>query len=186
VAVDCSGLTETLFESELFGYERGAFTGAAARKAGLVETAKGGTLFLDEIGDVPLATQVKLLRLIESGTYRRAGGAETLQADFRLVAATHKPLRDMAAKRRFARTCTTGSARFRPTFHRCATGAKTYRFWSSRRLRAARASPASAFEARHAGQLSCGAGIARRCGFRGLCEPLQGITQGTGCRAWDE
>lgn len=92
VVVDCSGLTETLFESELFGHERGAFTGANSRKKGLVETAQGGTLFLDEIGDVPLAMQVKLLRLIESGTYRRVGGLDTLQADFRLVAATHKPL----------------------------------------------------------------------------------------------
>jgi transcriptional regulator with PAS, ATPase and Fis domain len=101
VVVDCSGLTETLFESELFGYERGAFTGATARKAGLVETAKGGTLFLDEIGDVPLPMQVKLLRLIESGTYRRVGGVEMLQADFRLVAATHKRLRDMAVNKQF-------------------------------------------------------------------------------------
>jgi len=71
VVVDCSGVTENLFESELFGYERGAFTGAHSRKKGLVETASGGTLFLDEIGDVPLAMQVKLLRLIESGTLRR-------------------------------------------------------------------------------------------------------------------
>jgi transcriptional regulator with PAS, ATPase and Fis domain len=101
VVVDCSGLTETLFESELFGYERGAFTGATQRKPGLVETAKGGTLFLDEIGDVPLSMQVKLLRLIESGAYRRVGGIETLQADFRLVAATHKPLREMVASKLF-------------------------------------------------------------------------------------
>lgn len=101
VVVDCSGLTETLFESELFGYERGAFTGASQRKPGLVETAKGGTLFLDEIGDVPLGMQVKLLRLIESGTYRRVGGIESLQADFRLVAATHKPLRQMVEQRLF-------------------------------------------------------------------------------------
>lgn len=101
VVVDCSGLTETLFESELFGHEKGAFTGATARKPGLVETAQGGTLFLDEIGDVPLAMQVKLLRLIESGTYRRVGGVETLHADFRLVAATHKPLEKMMAKGEF-------------------------------------------------------------------------------------
>ncbi|MCS0608212.1 sigma 54-interacting transcriptional regulator [Massilia solisilvae] len=101
VVVDCSGLTETLFESELFGYEKGAFTGAQARKHGLVETARGGTLFLDEIGDVPLGMQVKLLRLIESGTYRRVGGLETLHSDFRLVAATHKPLADMVADGRF-------------------------------------------------------------------------------------
>jgi transcriptional regulator with PAS, ATPase and Fis domain len=103
VVVDCSGLTETLFESELFGYEKGAFTGATARKKGLVETAAGGTLFLDEMGDVPLAMQVKLLRLIESGTYRRVGGVDTLQADFRLVAATHKPLAEMVADGRFRR-----------------------------------------------------------------------------------
>jgi PAS domain-containing protein len=90
VVVDCSGLTETLFESELFGYEKGAFTGATARKPGLVETAKGGTLFLDEMGDVPLSMQVKLLRLIETGTFRRVGAVESQQADFRLVAATHK------------------------------------------------------------------------------------------------
>jgi len=101
VVVDCSGLTETLFESELFGYERGAFTGAVARKQGLVETAHGGTLFLDEIGDVPLGMQVKLLRLIETGSYRRVGGIEARHADFRLVAATHKPLAQMVADGRF-------------------------------------------------------------------------------------
>ncbi|MGZ8287715.1 MAG: sigma-54 interaction domain-containing protein [Telluria sp.] len=95
VVVDCSGLTETLFESELFGHEKGAFTGATARKPGLVETAQGGTLFLDEIGDVPLGMQVKLLRLIESGTYRRVGSIETQHANFRLVAATHKSLEKM-------------------------------------------------------------------------------------------
>jgi transcriptional regulator with PAS, ATPase and Fis domain len=101
VVVDCSGLSETLFESELFGYEKGAFTGAASRKHGLVETAHGGTLFLDEIGDVPLGMQVKLLRLIETGTFRRVGGIETQHADFRLVAATHKPLQAMVADGRF-------------------------------------------------------------------------------------
>lgn len=101
VVVDCSGLPETLFESELFGYEKGAFTGAQHRKKGLIETAAGGTLFLDEIGDVPLSMQVKLLRLIESGTFRRVGATETQQADFRLVAATHKPLQEMVAEGRF-------------------------------------------------------------------------------------
>jgi len=101
VVVDCSGLTETLFESELFGYEKGAFTGAHARKKGLVETAEGGTLFLDEMGDVPLSMQVKLLRLIESGTFRRVGSVETHKADFRLVAATHKPLQQMVVDGRF-------------------------------------------------------------------------------------
>ena len=101
VVVDCSGLTETLFESELFGHEKGAFTGATSRKPGLVDTAQGGTLFLDEIGDVPLSMQVKLLRLIESGTYRRVGSVETQHANFRLVAATHKSLENMMARGEF-------------------------------------------------------------------------------------
>jgi transcriptional regulator with PAS, ATPase and Fis domain len=101
VVVDCSGFTETLFESELFGYEKGAFTGAHTRKTGLVETADGGSLFLDEMGDVPLPMQVKLLRLIESGTFRRVGSVETRKANFRLIAATHKPLVHMLADGRF-------------------------------------------------------------------------------------
>jgi len=101
VAVDCSGLTETLFESELFGHEKGAFTGATARKLGLVEAASGGTLFLDEVGDIPLAQQVKLLRLIESSSYRRVGGVMPLRADFRLVAATHRDLRRMVLEGSF-------------------------------------------------------------------------------------
>ncbi len=101
VAIDCSGLPETLFESELFGHEKGAFTGAASRKLGLVEAAAGGTLFVDEVGDIPLALQVKLLRLLETGTFRRVGGAELRRADFRLVSATHRPLRRMAANGEF-------------------------------------------------------------------------------------
>ncbi len=103
VAVDCSGLTETLFESELFGYEKGAFTGATHRKIGLVEAASGGTLFLDEIGDMPLFLQVKLLRLLETGTYRRVGSVETLRADFRLVCATHRDLSAMVDNESFRR-----------------------------------------------------------------------------------
>jgi DNA-binding NtrC family response regulator len=103
VVVECSGLTESLFESELFGHERGAFTGAHARKVGLVESADRGTLFLDEIGDVPLSLQVKLLRLLETGTYRRVGSAESRQADFRLVTATHGDLYGMVARGQFRR-----------------------------------------------------------------------------------
>jgi transcriptional regulator with PAS, ATPase and Fis domain len=101
VAVDCSGLTESLFESELFGYEKGAFTGATQRKYGLVESASGGTLFLDEVGDIPLSLQVKLLRLLETGTYRRVGGIEPLRADFRLVSATHRNLKKMVEQESF-------------------------------------------------------------------------------------
>lgn len=103
VAVDCAGMTETLFESELFGYEKGAFTGATHRKQGLVEAAAGGTLFLDEIGELPLSLQVKLLRLLETGTYRRVGGLDWLPADFRLVAATHRDLRAMVQAETFRR-----------------------------------------------------------------------------------
>ncbi len=103
VPVDCSGMTESLFESELFGYEKGAFTGAGQRKTGLVEAAAGGTLFLDELGDIPLHLQVKLLRLLETGTYRRVGGVELLHADFRLVAATHRNLAAMVESGEFRR-----------------------------------------------------------------------------------
>jgi len=92
VPVDCSGLAETLVESELFGHEKGSFTGALARKTGLVEAAAGGTLFLDEVGDIPLGLQVKLLRLLETGTFRRVGGIEPQHTSFRLIAATHRDL----------------------------------------------------------------------------------------------
>ena len=95
IAVDCSGLTESLFESELFGHEKGAFTGAQARKIGLVEAAGGGTLFLDETGDIPKNLQTKLLRLLETGSFRRVGGVDSLKADFRLITATHRNLREM-------------------------------------------------------------------------------------------
>jgi DNA-binding NtrC family response regulator len=101
VAVDCSGFAETLFESELFGHERGAFTGALTRKSGLVEIAAGGTLFLDEVGDIPLGLQVKLLRLLETGAFRRVGGVEPLHASFRLIAATHRDLGRMVREERF-------------------------------------------------------------------------------------
>ncbi|WP_127806777.1 sigma 54-interacting transcriptional regulator [Hydrogenophaga sp. NH-16] len=101
VPVDCSSLPETLFESELFGHERGAFTGAATAKGGLVEAASGGTLFLDEVGDIPLAMQVKLLRLLETGMYRRVGSTEPRHADIRVVSATHRDLDRMMAEGRF-------------------------------------------------------------------------------------
>lgn len=101
VAVDCSSLPETLFESELFGHERGAFTGATTAKAGLIEAASGGTLFIDEVGDIPLSMQVKLLRLLETGTYRRVGSTELRRADIRVVSATHRDLDQMVSEGRF-------------------------------------------------------------------------------------
>ena len=98
VVVECASLTESLFESELFGHEKGAFTGASSAKPGLVESADGGTLFLDEVGDIPLSMQVKLLRLLESGCYRRVGGNDLRHTDLRVVSATHRDLRRMVAE----------------------------------------------------------------------------------------
>jgi Nif-specific regulatory protein len=92
VKVSCGALPDTLIESELFGYEKGAFTGADARKKGRFELAEGGTLFLDEIGDVQISTQVKLLRVLQEREFERLGGHETLKADVRLIAATNKDL----------------------------------------------------------------------------------------------
>lgn len=97
VVVECASLAESLFESELFGHERGAFTGATHAKPGLVEAASGGTLFLDEVGDIPLTMQVKLLRLLEEGTYRRVGSTELRRVDVRIIAATHRNLLQMVA-----------------------------------------------------------------------------------------
>jgi len=92
VKVSCAALPDSLIESELFGYEKGAFTGADARKKGRFELAEGGTLFLDEIGDVNLATQVKLLRVLQQREFERVGGTETVKANVRLIAATNKDL----------------------------------------------------------------------------------------------
>lgn len=92
VAVDCCTLQEKLFESELFGHEKGAFTGADRQKPGLIEAAEGGTLFLDEIGEIEPALQAKLLRVLETGQYRRVGGIKDLQSHARIVAATNRDL----------------------------------------------------------------------------------------------
>jgi two-component system response regulator AtoC len=101
VAIDASGLQENLFESELFGHERGAFTGADRQKKGLIEDAAGSTLFLDEIGDIGPSIQAKLLRVMESNTFRRLGGNKTLSADARFVAATNRDLAAMGSSGTF-------------------------------------------------------------------------------------
>jgi sigma-54 specific flagellar transcriptional regulator A len=97
VPVNCGAIPAELLESELFGYERGAFTGAVSDKAGRFELAAGGTLFLDEIGDMPLAMQVKVLRAIQDRSFERVGGVRTRRADVRIIAATHQDLEAMMA-----------------------------------------------------------------------------------------
>jgi len=101
VVVNCSAVVETLFESELFGHVKGAFTGAVADKIGLVEHASGGTLFLDEIGDMPLGTQAKLLRTIQNQEVQRVGSLQARKIDFRVIAATHRDLRAMLREGKF-------------------------------------------------------------------------------------
>ena len=101
VVVNCSAVVETLFESELFGHVKGAFTGAIADKIGLVEHASGGTLFLDEIGDMPLGTQAKLLRTIQNQEVQRVGSLQARKIDFRVIAATHRDLRAMIREGKF-------------------------------------------------------------------------------------
>ncbi len=93
VAVNLAALPPTLIESELFGHERGAFTGAVARRSGRFEAAAGGTLFLDEIGDLDPSLQSKLLRVVQEGTYERVGGNDPLTGDVRIIAATNRPVR---------------------------------------------------------------------------------------------
>ena len=101
VAINCAAIPENLLETELFGYEKGAFTGAVARKPGKFEVAHRGTLFLDEIGDLPLSLQAKILRALEEKRFERVGGTASLQVDVRLVAATNRGLRAAVAARRF-------------------------------------------------------------------------------------
>jgi DNA-binding NtrC family response regulator len=101
VAINCAAIPETLLETELFGYEKGAFTGAAARKPGKFELAHRGTLFLDEIGDMPLSLQPKILRALEEKNFERVGGTALLHVDVRVVAATNKHLKAAVAARQF-------------------------------------------------------------------------------------
>ncbi len=101
IRVNCSAFPEGLIASELFGHEKGAFTGADKQKAGRFELADGGTLFLDEIGDIPMEVQVRLLRVLQTQEFERVGGTRTLQSDFRLIAATNQDLRELVRKGTF-------------------------------------------------------------------------------------
>jgi DNA-binding NtrC family response regulator len=101
ISVNCAAIPETLIESELFGHEKGAFTGASAGRAGLVEAADGGTLFLDEIGELPLEAQARLLRVLQEGEIRRVGSVQSQKVDVRLIAATHRDLKTLAKTGQF-------------------------------------------------------------------------------------
>ncbi|MBI3828589.1 MAG: sigma-54-dependent Fis family transcriptional regulator [Planctomycetes bacterium] len=101
LAVNCAALTETLLESELFGHEKGAFTGADSRKLGKFEQADGGTLYLDEVGDMSLSTQAKILRVLQDGTFQRVGGHDPIRVDVRILAATHQDLEKLIRDVRF-------------------------------------------------------------------------------------
>ncbi|UCD29820.1 MAG: sigma-54-dependent Fis family transcriptional regulator [Planctomycetota bacterium] len=101
LAVNCAAIPETLLESELFGHEKGAFTGAHIRRIGKFEQCDGGTIFLDEIGDIPLTTQAKLLRVLQDGSFQRLGGNETIGCDVRIIAATNQNIERLIAERRF-------------------------------------------------------------------------------------
>src|SRR5262249_54939438 len=101
LAINCAAIPESLLESELFGHEKGAFTGADRKRIGKFEQCNGGTLFLDEIGDMPLATQAKILRLLQDQSFERVGGNETIRTDVRLIAATNRDLKAWSAEGKF-------------------------------------------------------------------------------------
>ena len=101
ISVNCAALTENLINSALFGHEKGAFTGAGGRRIGFFERANGGTIFLDEIGDIPMQTQIALLRVLELGTFQRVGGTDTIQVDTRIICATNKDLEAAMGEKTF-------------------------------------------------------------------------------------
>jgi len=101
LAINCAAIPENLLESELFGHEKGAFTGATAQRIGKFEQCNGGTIFLDEIGDMTPATQTKILRVLQNGTFERVGGNAPIKVDVRIIAATNKPLEQAVADKQF-------------------------------------------------------------------------------------
>ena len=112
IAVNCGAIPEGTIDSELFGHEKGSFTGAIDSRKGYFEVANGGTIFLDEVGDLPLSTQVRLLRVLETGEFMRVGSSKVMKTDVRVVAATNANLQEAIAKGKFREDLFTGSVLF--------------------------------------------------------------------------
>lgn len=129
IRLNCAAIPETLLESELFGYERGAFTGAHRTKRGYVEEADGGTIFLDEIGDMSRPLQAKLLRFLEDGSFTRVGGTQELRVQVRLIAATNRNIVEAIKKGSSAKTSFTDSMSCSSVLRRCANGVQTLPCW---------------------------------------------------------
>ena len=125
MVINCAAIPEALLESELFGYVRGAFTGAVQSRIGRIHSAHGGTLFLDEIGELPLGMQAKLLRFLDQGEVQRLGSSDVFRVDVRVVAATNANLSDWPRRSSSAKTFFTGCRSFPSSCLRCRSGART-------------------------------------------------------------
>jgi transcriptional regulator with GAF, ATPase, and Fis domain len=131
VKINCAALPAQLIESELFGHEKGAFTGALDRRIGKFELAHGSTIFLDEVGELPLELQAKLLRAIQEKEVERLGGNKIIKTDVRIIAATNRNLEKKLPRAASAPTCTSASTYFPLPCPRCATARRTFRCWPS-------------------------------------------------------
>ncbi len=131
LAINCAAIPESLLESELFGHEKGAFTGAERRRIGKFEQCHGGTLFLDEVGDMPVATQGKVLRLLQDQAFERVGGNETIRTDVRLIAATNRDLEEAAAQGKYRPDLYYRLSVFTIHLPPCASAATTCPCWSA-------------------------------------------------------